>query len=634
MAGAPGGGLLISLIPGDGWSLAVAKSGLLVRSAESKFEELLTLAADPRPSASKSWAAEVRMRALAEKSAPRKLRALLSALATAPPGTAPTAAGARGADARPILVGRENTIVAVNTVAAAAHVLGEDAIPDLGKVLCRLMEEPWTADSTSIRDACSGALTAIGTEAAFEELKAAVPRAQTKAQREMLLLCLSRMPWSAKDARAAGASMAELVVPAHGLDAAGRRELTAHHRNFELALREDGSVSRRTLDDAEVVENAAADRVLRAETRAISATYRKEIARVEALLATEHSWSSATWRKLYLDHPITRAVASRLIWRLTLDETAGGAATGQPSWTHAGPAAINDARPDAVADAGNIAGTSARTMAGGHANAEATADTGAHMPGARPRIGFPFGAGARSRSHAAGSPVGRTVDVIPAWNPVGLLRVINAQQQSTDATFPWPDGVVSVQLWHPREAAPEDLAAWRVALRGLPFDQPFQQIERDFVASESDPEKTEFDQFVGEVTDTSSWETALAELPWAAATKAGGKTSDREDLVHREFPGEKVTATAMFTRLTTPVRPLALADALPDRIRLGAAWIHRTDDKNRTPLPLSAVSARLVSEVERDLHVLMSPATDVAAGLLHRAHTATPDDGPTDAVPE
>src|SRR6185503_9825794 len=66
----------------------------------------------------------------------------------------------------------------------------------------------------------------------------------------------------------------------------------------------------------------AAERVLRGELRAIRATYRKEAARIEALLATEHTWTPDAWQKLYLDHPITRAVASRLIWRLVLE--AGG----------------------------------------------------------------------------------------------------------------------------------------------------------------------------------------------------------------------------------------------------------------------------------------------------------------------
>lgn len=611
------------LVTGDGWSLAVAKSEVLGRPPGSRFEEFLSLAADPRPSASKSWAGAVQVRAQADKSASRKLRVMLSALATAAPSVA---AGADGADARPVLVSRENTIVAVNTVAAAAHVLGEDAVPNLGETLCRLLEEPWTVDSTSIRDACAGALTAIGTEEAFEELKAAVPRAQTKAQREVLLLCMSRMPWSTKDAKAAGASMAELVVPTHGLDIAGKLELTTHHRNFELTLHEDGSVSSRSLDDTEVVANEAADRVLRTELRAISTTYRKEVARIEALLATEHSWSPATWRRLCLDHPITRAVASRLVWRLTLEAADGDAAHASSEHRAIGASngnheAVGAGEPADWIDAGAVSGV----------GAEPVADAGGRAAGPRSRIGFAVGGRVKGRGRTGGFPVGRTTDVVPAWNSPGLLRDVSAREGSTDSTLTtdWPDGVVGVQLWHPREAAPEDLAAWRTALRELPFAQPFQQIERDFVASESDPEKAEFDQCLGAVTDASSWEAALAKIPWTVATKSGGKATDREDLIHREFPEEKVTATAMYTRLHAPATPLARID----RIRLGAAWIHRTDDKSLTPLPLSTLSARLGSEVERDLYVLMNSPSDAVGGPLDHTHAGAPG-GPTDAVPD
>lgn len=569
------------LVPGDGWSRAVAESGVLDRAPAGRFESLLASAADPRPAASKSWAAAVKQHAQADKAAPAKLRALLLALATAPPSVL---RGADGADARPILVSRENTIAAVNTVAAAAHVLGADAIPHLGEALGRLLEEPWTADSTSVRDACAGALATLRMEEAFEELKAAVPRAQTKAQRELLLLCMGRMPWSGKASKAAGASIAELVVPTHGLDVAGKRELTTHHRNCELTLNEDGSVSSRTLDDAEVVENKAAERVLHAELRAISATYRKELARIEALLATEHSWPLETWRKLYLDHPITRAVASRLVWRLWLTE--------------------DGVSPDGESSAEGRAGA--------------------------PRHRTPWSAGgARARSRVAGFPASRTMDVIPTWNAPDRLRTAHAD-------VPWPEGVAAVQLWHPREAIPGELGEWRAALHEFPFEQPFQQIERDFAAGASDPDKTEFGQQAGEVTDAASWEAALAKLAWTVATKSGpgGKTSDREDLIHREFPEEKVTATAMFARLgsaagfppPSATSPSSLAsppaDVLPDRIRLGSAWIHRTDDKSLTPLPLAALPARLCSEVERDLHVLMSLPSDAVGGpLIHTRGT-------------
>ena len=543
------------LVYGDGWSRAVVASGALRRNRGAGLAGLLTLSAGTRPILDKGWAAAVNLLGSAEKSTTPVLRALLHALATAPP----SALHPDGAtDTRPILVSRENTVAAVNTLWAASHVLGPAAVPDLGEALGRLLEEPWIAESTSIRDAGAGALAAVATEEAFEQLKAVVPKAQTKAQRELLLLSISRMPWAA---RAAGT--AEVAVATHGLDVGGKRSVVAHHRSYALALNLDGTVTTRHLDDDAVVANEAAERVLRAEIRAINATYRKEVARIEALLATERTWSLAQWRRLYLGHPITRAVASRLIWRLELES-------------------------------------------------------------------------------------GETLDVIPAWQPAGLLRELPHIAGGTSAAGPGtpiPENVRSVRLWHPREAAPEDLAVWRGILRQLSvrehFDQPFQQIERAFTSAARDPEQTELQQWAGAVADAESWQATLAELPWSMVTKPGGRAADREDLIHREFPQDKVTATALVTRVTpaasaggnagsnpgsnTPANPAART-----LIRLGIAWIHRSDDKALTPLPWAALHPRLCSEVERDLSLLMSPPSDASAAPVRTGPVGPV--GPVDAL--
>ena len=523
------------LVPGDGWSRAVLESGALRHNRGERgagLVRLLSLSAGPRPTLDKGWGAAVNLLGSADKSVLPILRALLQALATAPPSTARPGGEI---DARPILVSRENAVAAVNTVWAASHVLGAAAVTDLGATLGRLLEEPWTAESSSLRDACAGALAAVGTEEAFEELKAAVPRAQTKAQRELLLLCISRMPGAARSA-----GTAEVAVATHGLDVGGRRDLTAHHRSYLLTLNANGSVETRSIEGETAVGNEAAERVLRAEVRAIGTTYRKEVARLEALLATEHSWTPAQWRRLYLGHPITRAVASHLIWRLELDS-------------------------------------------------------------------------------------GASADVIPSWQPAGLLRVLPhiagarahfgtagsiGDASGTGYGTPLPDNVRAVRLWHPCEAAPEELALWRATLRVLSaqqqFDQPFQQVERAFTSVTRDAEQAELHQLAGAERDAAAWQADLDELPWTALSKAGGKTADREDLIHREFPDDKVTATALFTRIALTARRPAL-------IRLGAAWIHRTDDRTLTPLPWSALHPRLCSEVERDLSVLMTPPADAAA---------------------
>jgi hypothetical protein len=442
-------------------------------------------------------------------------------------------------------VGRDNTAAAVNTVWAAAHIQGAKAIPDLGSTLRRLLEEPWSADSTRLRNACAAALASLATldgEQATEELHAAVPYAKSKEQRELLFLCIGRA--SGENAKTSS-RRAELAVANHGLGADGTREITAHHRDYVLTLHQDGTVTATSPDGADAVENEAADRVLRGELRAIRATYHKEVERIEALLATERTWTFEQWQRLYLDSPITRAVATRLVWRM---ETAAGT----------------------------------------------------------------------------------TTDVIPALDHQnGATRAVDA----LPGAAPWPDGIVRVTLWHPREATHGSLAEWRSALRLLPFHQPFQQIERDFTVAQRDPDKTELEQQAGAVVDVASWEAALARLPWSVHRRAGGKTADSRDFIHRDFPDEMVTATAMFTRIRAREGQAGAAGAAgvnraasatgatgqsgeagvpgaAEAIRLGTAWIHRTDDRSMTPLPLEAIPPRISSEAQRDLAVLMAGQSD------------------------
>jgi hypothetical protein len=502
---------------GDGWSRAVAESVPFEQDRGLPLRRLLALSGGARPTHERNWTAAIDLLAGTDRATTPALRGLLGALATARPHAGP----ADDADGRPVLVGRENTAAAVNTVWAAAHLLGKSAVPDLGAALRRLLEEPWSADSTRLRNACAGALADIAGEEAIDELRAALAYAQSKGQRELLLLCMGR---ASGESAKTSSRLAELAVATHGLDVSGRREITAHHRDYLLTLHQDGSVTG-TAVDAQAVDNEAADRVLRGELRAIKATYRKEVERIEALLATDRTWTFEQWQRLYLENPITRAVASRLVWRL---QTAAGA----------------------------------------------------------------------------------TTDVIPAWarehgrdragdRQGGAVRAVDA----LPGAAPWPHGVVHVTLWHPREATHASLAEWRSALRLLPFRQPFQQIERQFTEIQRDPDKTELEEQAGAVVDAAGWEAALARLPWSVHRRAGGKTADSGDFLHRDFPDEKITATAMFTKLRAQTGE-------PEAIRLGTAWIHRTDDKGMTPLPLEALPPRISSEAQRDLTVLMAGQAD------------------------
>jgi hypothetical protein len=301
------------LAPGDGWAQAAAEFG----RAEAEQISVLRLVLEPdlgsRPAQDPLWAARVRTLTHREhREAYAALRALFEALADAVPRVA--SADGPGEDGRPLLVCQANTAAAVNTVWAAVALLGADTTEVLGRILDRTLAEPWMLESGRLRNACARALAELDTPASVAALIEAAASAPTKTLKEQLLLCLDLAKHGAEQPPS---RLAELHVPDHGLSGAGRLVLGTHHRAFELALLPDGQVS---VEDRspDGTPDQAAQRVLDAQVRAIRGTYRKELMRIEGLLATERSWSYEEWRRVYQDNPITRAVAARLVWRQEL----------------------------------------------------------------------------------------------------------------------------------------------------------------------------------------------------------------------------------------------------------------------------------------------------------------------------
>lgn len=64
------------------------------------------------------------------------------------------------------------------------------------------------------------------------------------------------------------------------------------------------------------VKQASADilKAVRQDLKAVRETIGNERARLDALLSSGRSWELATWRELYLDHPVTGRAARALIW--------------------------------------------------------------------------------------------------------------------------------------------------------------------------------------------------------------------------------------------------------------------------------------------------------------------------------
>jgi Domain of unknown function (DUF4132) len=312
------------LRPGDGWYRAVAARLEAEDAVDLRpLAAVLSVDRGARPNRDSDWRRRVHELELKNRRwTTRLLAELLGALAEA----VPLVESGDAADGRPLLVGPANTACAVNLVWAGVELNLERKSQTIGRILLRSVSEPWTVHSVRVRNACANALAEIGSRPAVDALAEAARQAQTKAVREQLPLCLDR---AATRVEEPPSRVAELHVPHHGLDERGRRALIVHQHRFDLKLFPDGRVGA-TQRDGEPTPDAAASRVTAAESRAIRATYRKEVARIEALLATERDWDPEDRRRIYLDNPITRAVAGRLIWRHTHQD--GRALDRIPGW--------------------------------------------------------------------------------------------------------------------------------------------------------------------------------------------------------------------------------------------------------------------------------------------------------------
>ena len=312
------------LRPDDGWYRAVGAE-LEAREAEERrpLSALLSTDLGARPNQHAQWRQQLRdLEPGRHRWALRMLPRMLGALADAVPLVEP----GQGADGRPLLVALPNTACAVNVIWAAVELGRDQSTPTIGRILLRAVSEPWIMQSVRIRNACANALAEIGSPDAADLLSEAAGLAPAKAVREQLFLCVDLATGKSEQLPS---RRAELRVSNHGLDTMGRRELIVRRHAFELRIQPNGQVTV-TQQTGEATPDEAAKRVIAAEARAVRSTYRKEVARIEALLATERDWAPGDWRRIYGDHPITRAVAGRLIWRHTYAD--GRAIDRVPGW--------------------------------------------------------------------------------------------------------------------------------------------------------------------------------------------------------------------------------------------------------------------------------------------------------------
>ncbi len=134
----------------------------------------------------------------------------------------------------------------------------------------------------------------------------------------------------------------ELGVPACDLDPTGHREIAVgpgaalialdHGGDATLTWRDASGRVTRTVPKALATADPAAVAAAKAALKELRATLSIERSRLEDLLVEDRTWTATAWRERYLQHPLTSALARRLIWRVQADR--GGSATdGATGWT-------------------------------------------------------------------------------------------------------------------------------------------------------------------------------------------------------------------------------------------------------------------------------------------------------------
>jgi hypothetical protein len=306
-------------LPGeDGWAAAAG-----ARLSELQWVRLAALDLEtecgPRPWQNPEWRKRVELHRGDHRmvAAVAQLVAVLRDAVPIVPPRSSSLVDAGTADGRPVLVCERNTVTAVNALWTAARFSVDSARTAglTGAILRRVLTEPWSVDSPLLRNTCVNILVEVAGAQAVDELMACARLVLDKRIRAQILLALDHLsPADAPDPD----RVAELRVPRHGLDDGGRLTLSVHGTVHELGLLPSGDVY---VDETADADTPGDDQVLHAvgkRAREIRASYTKELARIEDLLATQRTWTVADWRRLYLEHPITRVVARRLIWRLYL----------------------------------------------------------------------------------------------------------------------------------------------------------------------------------------------------------------------------------------------------------------------------------------------------------------------------
>ncbi len=161
-------------------------------------------------------------------------------------------------------------------------------------------------------------LTALKRRVKYRQAQALIEKAMQKAAQERGLTV---------------DTLEELAVPGFDLNESGRIEQRLGEFTAVVELGPGGSAKlgwrkpdgkpQKTVPKAVRDSHADELKALRAHAKDLAKTWAAQRDRVERLMLAGGSWKAADWRERYLDHPLMRTIARRLIWAVAAggDET-------------------------------------------------------------------------------------------------------------------------------------------------------------------------------------------------------------------------------------------------------------------------------------------------------------------------
>ncbi|MFK3735245.1 WGR and DUF4132 domain-containing protein [Streptomyces sp. NPDC088090] len=291
-------------------------------------------------------------------------------------------------------------------------------------------------------------LAAIGTDTALLHLHGISQRVRFKALRQRAQEKIAEV---AEGLGLTGEQLADRLVPDLGLDADGSTVIDYGTRLFTVGFDEGlgpyvlDAEGRRLKDlpkpgARDETELATAERkrylALKKEVRALAAD---QVRRLEAAMVDGRSWTGAEFRRLFVEHPLVRHLARRLVWSAERDGTA-------TAFRISGDRACVDVRGGLVAVADDATVTLPHPLRfPGRIDAwsEVLADHGIPQP--FPQLGRRIHAA--TEEEAAGARLTRFEGVTV---PIG--RLLGLQKRGWERGVPQDAGV---ERWFHRRLAPE-----------------------------------------------------------------------------------------------------------------------------------------------------------------------------------